>query len=70
MSRTKFPVRYLTVARARQLGINLDAFPNQGPNPSVIGMRNRYWGEHAMLVRQGEYVYNVTSRPDVYYAAK
>jgi hypothetical protein len=67
--RTQFPVRYMSKARAKTLGIDLGAFPNAGPHPSITGMRKLFWGEFALLVRQGNYLYNVTSRPDVYYSA-
>jgi hypothetical protein len=40
----------------------LDGFPNAGPRPSVLGMKNLYWGMDAFCVRCGPYVYNVPQR--------
>jgi len=64
--RTKYPVRYLTKHREKLMGIALNVYPNAGPNPSVVGMRNLFWGQDAFLVRQGQYVYKVPS--EVYYS--
>jgi hypothetical protein len=33
--------------------------PNAGPRPSITGMRNKYWGKDALLVKQGNYVYRI-----------
>jgi hypothetical protein len=33
---------------------------------SVKGMKAKYYGKNALLVRQGQYIYDVTSRPDIY----
>jgi hypothetical protein len=58
----------MTKEEGRKAG--LSNFPNFGPNGSVTGMRARYYGPDALLVRCGAYVYNVTGRPDIYGAAK
>jgi len=42
-------------------------FPSFGPHGSVIGMRRMYYGNDALLVRCGVYVYNVTKNPRIYY---
>jgi hypothetical protein len=62
-------VRYLTTQRAKELGVNLDNFPNFHRTGSIIGMKKLYYGKNALLVRHGNYIYNVSSRPDIYYAA-
>lgn len=36
--------------------------PSAGPRPNVTGMRNKYWGKDALLVRQGAYVYKPNRR--------
>ena len=41
-------------------------FPCFHKSGSIAGMKKRFYGEHALLVRQGSYIYNVTSRPDIY----
>ena len=32
---------------------------NAGPNPSLIGMRNKYWGKNALILVKGYYAYYV-----------
>lgn len=46
---------------------NLGQYPNAGPNPSVLGMKRKFWGKDAYVLRHDDYVYNVPK--DVYYAA-
>ena len=58
-------VRYLPVAEGRSAGI--EAFPNFDKFGSVLGMKKKYYSEHALLVRCGSYIYNVSRRPDIYY---
>lgn len=41
-------------------------FPNFSVTGSVTGMKNQYYGKGAMLLRQGDYIYNVTTQPRVY----
>lgn len=47
--------------------INIHRFPNFHKSGSVIGMKNLYYGLEALLVRCGNYIYNVTSQPNIYY---
>jgi len=49
---------------------NLSEFPNFAKNGSVSGMKKQYYGNDALLVRCGSYIYNVSSAPEVYEAAK
>lgn len=42
-------------------------FPNFDKTGSVIGMKKRYYGKDALLVRCGGYIYNVSSEPSIYY---
>lgn len=51
--------RYMTKAIEKANHINLDSYPNAGPNPSVLGMKRLFWGEDCYTVRQGQYVYKV-----------
>ena len=46
--------------------LNLSSFPNFSVTGSIAGMKKIY-GEDALLVRCGSWIYNVTSRPDIYY---
>ncbi len=41
-------------------------FPNFHKTGSISGMKKQFYGKHALLVRQGSFIYNVTSRPEVY----
>lgn len=48
---------------------NLSDFPNFSKTGSIKGMKKKYYGEDALLVRCGAYIYNVTSCPEIYEAA-
>ena len=61
----KYPVKYLSVKDGERLGI--DEFPNFSATGSVSGMKKKYYGEDALLVKCGGYIYNVTSEPDIYW---
>lgn len=58
--RIPFPVRRVTREQARSAGVNLSKYPNAGPYPNVTGMRKKFWGDKAALLRVGPYVYNVS----------
>lgn len=45
---------------------NLSDFPNFSATGSIKGMKDKYYGKDALLVRCGSYIYNVTSQPDIY----
>ena len=49
-------VKYLSVTRGRKVHIE------QYPNFHKGGMKERYYGKNAMLVRCGDYIYNVPQR--------
>lgn len=59
-------VKRLSVSEGKSIGI--ERFPNFSATGSVTGMRKRYYGENALLVRYGSYIYNVTRQPDIYYS--
>ena len=61
-------IRYLTVARGR--AIHIENYPNFHKSGSVAGMKKQYYGENALLVRCGNYIYNVSTKPDIYYSAR
>ena len=46
---------------------DLSQFPNFSRTGSIRGMKAKYYGKDALLVRKGAYIYNVTSCPDIYY---
>lgn len=59
-------VKRLYVSDGKSIGI--ERFPNFSVTGSVTGMRNLYYGENALLVRCGSYIYNVSRQPDIYYS--
>ena len=49
---------------------NISRFPNFHRTGSIKGMKRMYYGRQALLVKCGEYIYNVSSEPNIYYQAK
>ena len=47
--------------------INISQYPNISANGSIRGMKEKYYGKDALLVKCGSYIYNVP--PEVYYSA-
>lgn len=47
--------------------INISQYPNFSATGSIKGMKEKYYGKDALLVRCGSYIYNVP--PEVYYSA-
>lgn len=47
--------------------VDLSQFPNFSKTGSIKGMKKLYYGENALLVRSGAYIYNVTQDPDIYH---
>lgn len=45
----------------------LSRFPNFHKTGNVAGMKQRYYGLNALLVRCGNYIYNVSSEPHIYH---
>ncbi len=64
MRRGKYPVKTLPASAYEKY--DLGRFPNFDKNGSVIGMKNLYYGLDAKLVRCGNYIYNVSSQPEIY----
>lgn len=58
------PVKTLSVKEGEQL--NLNRFPSFHCTGSITGMRKKYYGNDALLVRCGSYIYNVTREPEIY----
>ena len=64
------------MARVKRLSVShplakeLDKFPNFDKNGSVRGMKKLYYGKDALLVKCGNYIYNVSSEPKIYEAAE
>lgn len=47
--------------------VDLSIFPNFDKSGSISGMKKLYYGNDALLVRSGRYIYNVSSQPEIYY---
>ena len=47
---------------------NIETYPCAGPNPSIKGMRNLYWGKDAYIIKSGRYAYKVPQ--DVFLSLK
>ncbi len=60
-------VRIMTKEQGERVGIS--RFPNFHRTGSVRGIKRLYYGADAMLVRCGDFIYNVTSSPEIYYQA-
>lgn len=60
--RGKYPVK--TAPKSMKNGLSF--FPNFSASGSIMGMKNLYYGLDAKLVRCNGYIYNVTSRPELY----
>jgi len=47
--------------------LNLSMYPNFSVSGSIAGMKKRYYGKDALLVRCGQWIYNVSENPGIYY---
>ena len=48
--------KYLPVKQGEKLGIS--ACPSFSASGSIKGMKDKYYGKNALLVRSGSYIYN------------
>jgi len=46
---------------------NLSEYPNFSKTGSIKGMKDKYYGKDALLVRCGHWIYNVSSNPHIYH---
>ncbi len=56
--------KYMKVARGKLFSIS--QYPNFHKSGSISGMKNLFYGKHALLVRCGSWIYNV---PEAIYDA-
>lgn len=47
--------------------VHIDRFPNFHKSGSIAGMKAKYYGKYALLVRCGSYIYNVSLEPAIYH---
>lgn len=57
-------VKYLYVKDGRRLGI--DKYPNFSASGSIKGMKEKFYGKDALLVRCGSYIYDVSRARHIY----
>ena len=56
----RYPTKTCVKKRTSDRLVNmLESFPCARPYPSVSGMKKLYWGEDALCVKCGAYVYKV-----------
>ena len=61
------PVKRMTKEEGERW--NLSEFPNFNVTGSVSGTRKKYYGNDDLLVQCGGFIYNVSSKPEIYEAA-
>lgn len=44
----------------------LEQYPNFHKSGSIKGMKKLYYGKDALLVKCGDYIYNISSNPGLY----
>lgn len=57
-------VKTLPASQAHRVSGRFPIFHRSG---SVVGMRRMYYGASALLVRCGQWIYNVTAEPAIYH---
>ena len=57
-------VKKMTIEEGQRVGIN--RFQNFHKTGSVRGMKKLYYGADCLLVRCGDYIYNVSPEPQIY----
>lgn len=60
---TDMRVKRMTTDEGKR--VNISRFPNFSASGSVRGMKKLYYGRDALLVRVGQFIYNVTSEPAI-----
>lgn len=54
----------MTIAEGKR--VRIDRFPNFHKTGSVAGMKKLYYGQNCLLVKCGDYIYNVSPEPEIY----
>ncbi len=55
-----YPVRKMSVKEGEKY--NLDKYPNFHKSGSIKGMKEMYYGKSSLLVKSGNYIYNVPKK--------
>lgn len=64
------------MARMKRLSVedgqrlNISCLPNFLKSGNVKGMKKLFYGENALLVKCGDFIYNCTAEPNIYELAK
>ena len=59
-------MRVKTMTKTQGMEVGISNYPNFDKSGSVKGMKEKYYGKDALLVRCGSYIYNVTANPNIY----
>lgn len=59
-------IKTVSQLEAEAKDYQLDTFPNFHKSGSIKGMKKQYYGKDALLVKCGNYIYNVSSKPEIY----
>lgn len=57
-------VKRMTIEQGER--VRIDRFPNFHRTGSIRGMKRLYYGSQCLLVRVGQYIYNVSAEPSIY----
>ena len=60
-------MRVRTMTLYEGMRVHIDEYPNFSATGSIKGMKEKYYGKDALLVRCGSYIYNVPA--NIYYQA-
>ena len=59
-------MRVKRMTKDEAMDVGLSRFPNFHVTGNVTGMKRLYYGEGALLVRCGSFIYNVSNEPNIY----
>lgn len=59
--------RVKTLSVKHRLAGYLGKFPSFNKTGSIAGMKKQFYGQNALLVRCGSYIYNVSAEPLIYH---
>lgn len=60
-------LKIFKVRKAKGTCPDLSEYPNFHISGSVSGMKKMHYGKYSLLVRNGNYIYNVSSNPHIYH---
>jgi hypothetical protein len=64
---SKLKIMPLKTIPADQYFPELGEYANFSASGSIKGMKDKYYGKYALLVKCGKYIYNVSSNPHIYH---